>query len=433
MRTFDLKYGKTTLPLSIEDQRVLNVVNGAPYPAIEKIETAFLEALDNPIGTKALKDIVQPNESVCVVVSDITRGWIGYHRFLPLLLNYLNEAGIPDEKIFLLIAYGAHRMQSEQECIVAFGEEVCKRVNIHHSCASVPESTYRRIGTTSAGVPIEINELALDADRIILTGGIVYHLMAGYGAGRKGILPGISSYEAIQKNHVFCLGPNVGDGCNPENRSGNIKTNAMHDDQLEHAKAVDADFLINVVNNAEGKLARFMTGHWYEAWYEGTRTIDKIFGVEISGLADCAIASAGGYPNDINLYQGVKTIDNAIKAVVPGGVAIILEELPDIGEPAEFINWFDTVDLYEREVKLRAGFTVPGFIALNLGEAAHRYHIIMVTREENIEKVEKTGLIGVTSLEAALEKAKALLGKEDFTVNILPTGATTMPILKETN
>ena len=44
-----------------------------------------------------------------------------------------------------------------------------------------------------------MNELALDADRLILTGGIVYHLIAGFGGGRKAILPGISSYQTILK------------------------------------------------------------------------------------------------------------------------------------------------------------------------------------------------------------------------------------------
>lgn len=429
MANYELKYGKGTLTLDLPEERVLNVVNGAPYPAIQDIEATFIDALNHPVGRPALKNIVKAGETVCIVVSDITRGWIHYERFLPYLLNYLNDAGIPDSQIFLLVAYGAHRKQSSEECLACYGQEVCNRVRIEHSCASDSNSKYRHVGTTSRGVPIEINELALDADRVILTGGLVYHLMAGYGAGRKAVLPGISSYEAIQKNHVLCLSDQVGGGCNPDNYSSNIATNRMHEDQLEHAAALDADFLINVINNAENQLARFATGHWEEAWREGIKTVDDIFKVEISSTADCSIASAGGYPKDINLYQGVKTQDNACKAVRLGGVVILLMEMDDIGEPPEFINWFRYESPKEHELALRKAFTVPGFISLHLEEDLQKYTHIFVTQEKNRSIIEKIGGRIATSLEDALAQAEAILGK-DFTVNILPTGANTMPVIK---
>ena len=116
MKHFKLKYGNGEVEFDLPTQEVVDVVEGADYPAIEDIPAALLEALDNPIGTAPLKDIVQHDETVCIVVSDITRAWIRYDAYLPTLLNYLNEAGVPDEKNFsLLIAYGAHRLQSEAE------------------------------------------------------------------------------------------------------------------------------------------------------------------------------------------------------------------------------------------------------------------------------------------------------------------------------
>ncbi len=430
MAEFKLKYGKGSVSFSVADTRLVEVVEGASYPAIENIEEAFIGALDNPIGTKALKDIVQPGEKVCIVVSDITRAWIGYPRFLPTLLNYLNVAGIPDEDMFLLVAYGAHRMQSEEESRAMFGDEAVDRVAIKHSTGISEECKYRRLGETSHGVPIEINELALDADRLILTGGLVYHLMAGYGAGRKAVLPGISSYESIQKNHNLCLMEEVGGGSNTEIVSGNITTNPMHDDQMEIARAVDADFLINVINNTEGKLARFVTGHWEKAWLDGTKTIDQIYGVSINALADCVVATAGGYPKDINMYQGVKTQDNACKACKKGGVVILLLECEDIMEPPDFIGWFDYQDLYDREVALRKGFTVPGFISLHMGEDAKRFHHIVVTKPENKAMIEKMGMTAAETLEEAMEKAETILGK-DFSITVMPLASNTMPILKK--
>lgn len=431
MKHFKLKYGRGYVEFDLPTQEVLNVVEGAEYPALEDMSSALVESLNNPTGTAPLKDIVQPDESVCIVVSDITRAWIGYQKFLPTLLNYLNEAGVPDEKIFLLIAYGAHRLQTEAESRAEFGDEVVDRVRIEHSSGINPDSKFRRLGVTSHGVPIEVNELALDADRLILTGGCVYHLMAGFGGGRKAILPGISSYEAIQKNHYLCLRDNVGEGTNPEIVSGNISHNIMHDDQREHGCAVEADFLINTVANTEGKVAKFVCGHWEDAWLEGTQLVEKIYGVDINGLADCVIATAGGYPKDINLYQGVKTQVNAVGACKPGGVVILLMELDDIAEPAEFIDWFETRDLREREIKLRNGFTVPGFISLHLGEDFQKYHHILVTKPENKETCDRVGIDVVTSIDDALAHAAKILGREDYTVNIMPLASNTVPMLKK--
>lgn len=431
MTYFDLKYGKSTLGLDVPEQRLVHVIEGAPYEALDNIETAVVEALNNPVGTAPLNVIVNAGETVCIVVSDITRAWLRYDLFLPAVVNYLNEAGIPDENIFLLIAYGAHRLQTEAECRMEFGDEIVNRLRIEHSSGINPDSKFVHLGNTSHGGPIEINELAVNADRVILTGAIMYHSMAGFGGGRKAVLPGISSYAAIQRNHCLCLGPNQGDGISEAAVSGNISaTNLMHQDQVEHASALDADFLINVVLNAEDKIARLVCGHWDDAWHEGTELVNQIYGVSIDELADCVVVTPGGYPKDINLYQALKAQENAIKACKPGGVVIMLMELEDINEPADFMKWFNIKDLYDREKTLREGFTVPGFVALLFGEALEQYHHILVTLEDNKAYEDTLGLPIVTTVEEAIELATKYLGKEDFTITVMPQGSNTMPILK---
>lgn len=430
MADFNLKYGNTSVSVSIPEERIVEVVEGAEYPAIENPKEAFIEALDHPVGTKALKDIVTAGESVCIVVSDITRAWIGYDRFLPWLLNYLNDAGIPDSDIFLLVGYGAHRLMNEAECRKTYGEEAMNRVRLEHSTAISEDCHYREIGTTSNGVPIQINELALDADRLILTGGLVYHLLAGYGGGRKGILPAIASYKSIQGNHSLGLADVEGNGSNPLCVNGATDTNPFHRDQMEFGEAVNPDFLINIIDNAQGKLAKYVTGHWEKAWLDGIKVIDQIYGVPIQQKADCVIATSGGYPKDINLYQGVKTQTNACTACRLGGVVILLMELEDIGEPAEFIDWFKYSDLKEREQVLRKGFTIPGYISLRLSEDTFKYHNIVVTKPENKEIIERTGMTAAETLEEALQKAEELLGTKDFTVTVMPQAANTLPVLK---
>ena len=47
--------------------------------------------------------------------------------------------------------------------------------------------------------------------------------------------------------------------------------------------------------------------------------VDEIDGVAIEEQADLVVASAGGTPKDIELYQSIKTLINARAAVKPPG------------------------------------------------------------------------------------------------------------------
>ena len=114
-----------------------------------------------------------------------------------------------------------------------------------------------------------------------------------------------------------------------------------------------ADFIINVVPNLDGDITGIFTGNWISAWQKATTLVDKIFGVAIEEQADIVIASAGGYPKDINLYQSQKTIDNAVYAMKKGGVAIILAACPDIKEPGEFFDWFTHPTAFDMEKAVR--------------------------------------------------------------------------------
>lgn len=428
MATIELGFGEQKILCEIEDRRLIAVVEGKNYPPIKDIQQAFMEAIEQPIGTLPLKDIISSGDKVALVVSDITRGWIHYERFLPLLLDQLNNFGVPDEDIFLMVALGAHRKHTPEENIAVYGEEAAHRVAIYQNDACQSDDFVYQ-GTTSRGVKTYHNKRIVDADKVILTGGIVYHLMAGFGAGRKAVIPGVSSYATIQGNHFFCLNETVGKGLNPECYNGNVKS-AMAQDMMEMAAMLNPAFLLNVVMNGEGQLARFVGGHYLQAWESGCQTVVDIFGVPVAEKADLVIASGGGYPKDINLYQSTKTTENAVMACKEGGVIIALLECRNIGEPPDFSGWFNYKSLYEREMALREGFTVPGFIALKTGISASRMTHIIVTLPENREFIENAGFIFAGSLAEAIVLAEAKLGCQDYRVTVMPHAANTMPVIE---
>lgn len=425
-KVFEFGFGKGTQSLSLPVEQIVHEVEGVDAPALEDVGATVIEALRNPIGTPPLKEIVKPGETVCLAVSDITRAWVRNDLILPPLLNELNAAGVPDENISIVIALGSHRPHSGDEDLKVCGEEVMRRVKVYqHEPKNQDQLVY--VGTTSSGVELEINKRAHDADRLILIGGVVYHLIAGFGGGRKSVMPGISSYKAIQQNHSLSLSEERGGGSNPRCASSNISTNDMHMDQMECAELVNPDFLLNVTINPEGQLCDVFAGHWKEAWLAGTCRVEEIYGISIQEKADLVIASAGGFPKDINLYQGSKTLDNAYYAAKPGGVIIGLLACPDIMEPPDFSGWFQySDDLLEFEDTLRAGYTIPGYIAYYLTLMARKLTVILVSEPQNEEFIRKTGFEFAATIEEAYEIAKKNL-PEDYSITVMAHGANTLP------
>ena len=399
----------------------------APLPDLAQ---AYRAALERPIGAPPLREVVRPGEKVVIAVSDITRGWQRNDRVLPVLLETLNEAGVPDQNITILIVVGAHRLNTDQEFVELCSEEVCHRVRVlNHDCWDTKNMV--PVGKTSRGTEVSINRIARETDRLILTGGVIYHYMAGFGGGRKSILPGLSSVKTIRQSHLWAMGRTLGSGSNPNAASGITAGNEVHEDMMEIAELVRPDFIVNTVPNLEGEIAGVFAGHWSLAWEEAVRLIEKIFGVEIEEEADIVIATAGGYPRDINLYQTGKTMDNAFYAMKKGGAAIILAECPDITEPKEFFDWFKYPNLFEMEKALRENFTIAGWVALKELECNKKGPFILVTKKENLDLVRKTGFTAAGDMEEALKLAYEKCGAKNPRITIMPQGANTFPLLKK--
>jgi len=427
-KKYQFGFGESAMELSLPTERILYDIKGTAVEAIADVPAAVREALRNPIGAPPLAQTVKAGDKVVVTVGDITRAWIKHDQFLPTLLDELNAAGVPDTDISIVVTLGAHRPHTPAEDIAVCGAETCHRVKVYQH-DSHDKANLVQLGATSGGTPIIVNRRVAEADKVILTSGIVYHLMAGFGGGRKAVMPGVSAYESIQGNHTFCLHKEIGKGLNANSVSGKLDGNEMHDDMRQHAAALNPAFLLNAVFTPAGKFARFFAGHWEQAWLEGCKEVERIYGIPITQQADLTIASAGGFPRDINLYQGSKTIDNSYAATRPGGVAICFLECRDIKEPPDFSDWFNYTDKYDREIALRAGFTVPGFIALKFAYIAEAISLIIVTKPENADFVRHAGFIPAASAEEAMQIAREKLGKDDFTITVMTEAGTTVPLM----
>ncbi len=361
----DLPYGKTQLPVSVAGDRIV------PRPAdpVDDEAAVVRDALRDPIGTAPLRDIVHPGERVAIVVNDITR-LTRTDLILPPVIETLNAAGIPDRDIFIVFALGIHRQHTEDEQKLIVGEEIYSRIHCFDHIST--DANLVEIGTTSFGNRVEINRQVWEADRIILTGEIIYHLIAGYSGGRKSLCPGVAGFHTTTFNHRMIFDPNC--------RAGKLDGNPAHEDLLEACRMADPDFIVNVVLSPEGKLIRVVAGHYDLAHREGCRTVDQMLRVDLDESYDLVIASAGGFPVDIDLRQAHKGLENACQALRTGGSILFYAECPSgagIKSFEEYVTRYR--DDFEMRDALEREFVVGGHKAYWVARLGRLYNVHLVS------------------------------------------------------
>ena len=384
-------------------------------------------ALDYPIDSAPLKELVRAGEKVCIVISDVTRRWQSPETYLPILVAELESAGIRDEDILILSATGTHRRQTREEQIGLVTQAVYDRVRVEdHQCTEEENLAY--VGTTSRGTPVWLDKRALECYHILLTGGVVFHFMAGYGGGRKSILPGIAGRETIMKNHNLALNQGLGSGSNPDVRSANMNdTNPVHADMMEACALVNPTFLVNVVVNDDQEIIAAFAGNWITAHQAACDLVDWMYGVPVREKTPLVIASAGGYPKDLNFYQTIKTLCNALEVSQEGGTIILVTKSEEgFGNEDTRRLIADYPNMLEREKALRADFSIGAFIGYLFAECAETHHMIAVTSMD--QKDFGTAKIHVVrTMDEALELSRQLNGGKDLRATLLPHGANTLP------
>ena len=416
-----LPYGKTEVCARIPTRNFLGTIEPKEKPRTEDPIAEIKRALSQPIGTKRLSEIAKEGDKVAIVVDDVTRP-APSHLMVPPILEELNMAGVKDEDVTVIFGCGTHRAVTDEEAKRLLGEEVISRVRVvNHDCKS-SECVY--IGTTKThGNKIYINKIFAEADVKILTGDIGLHYYAGYGGGRKSVLPGISSFETIQKNHAMLLHKN--------SRMGNLEGNPVHEDMMEAAKLAKVDFILNVVLNSRGEIVRAFAGDLEQAFYEGVKLVDEMYKVPVERRADIVIVSCGGYPFDVNLFQAYKAIDGALNVLKRKGVIVWVAECSEGHGNDVFYEWMKKYSsVREAERAIKRNFKLGGHKAYYLMKALERAKVILVSTMPDYYAVNVFRLKTASSVNEAVEEAFRIAGK-DAKVWAIPYGNITLPILKK--
>ena len=417
-----LSYGTTTSLLELPPERLAGVISASLPSSSASPHDLISEAL---ASCDAIIKGFLPSETVVIVTSDITR-YTGSELYLPLLVERLNRQGIPDSNIEILIALGIHRKQTDHEHRKILGSLYGRIRVVDHECDDPHQLVM--LGITSNGIPVTINRRAIEADRLILTGVIGFHYFAGFGGGRKSILPGVASRQACMQSHFAVLNPLPGCGKNMLATTGNLDGNPVHAAMEEACALAEPDFILNTVLAPDKRLLAVFAGHWRDAHRAGCARYRELFSYPVKEKADLVVVSCGGYPKDINLIQAHKSMEYGSQALKDGGVMILLAECRDGFGNATFFNWFRYGVLEEFEAALREHYEINGQTAYSLLQKAQRFRIILVSLFP-AEQVERMGMLPAASLESAMELAQQLL-PPDWKALVMPEGGSVLPVAR---
>ena len=417
MGTLNLKYGQSTIALHVPEGVDPAFLIPHDLPPVTDFEHKFIRALDNPIDSPPLKDLARQNgrEPIVIIVNDPTR-LANSDRFIPLLLDYLNDAGVPDAQVTVVFACGSHRPLSDAEMNEVLGEPSRKRVRCENHNARAQSLV--RYGMTTRGTPVWLNKTVSEAGLRILTGSIVHHFFAGFGGGRKALVPGVAGHETIQRNHamMLCEGAEI----------GKLDGNSVHLDLLEAAQMTGGGFLVNVVLTQQHDFAGIFCGDMEKAHVAGCVMGERMNGVDLPWQADVVIASCGGYPKDINMYQAQKTLDNAAQATKPGGHIVFVAECCDGVGSETYHDWarrYRTVPDLERA--LRNSFVLGGHKAYAVGRLLARATVWLVSSLPR-DVAGELGFRCVENAQEAVDSALAMAGP-GARVLVMPEGSITVP------
>ena len=414
MPSFELPYGDGRIDVEVPERNLMGVLEGKRLPKTS-LESAFEQAWSQPYGIDDPADGFREGGQVVVVITDHTRP-TPVRDLFPLIWERLSPPLLADDVTFL-VGTGTHRDPTDEELDRMLGtirEDFPVRI---HDC----DRNLVEIGRSAHGTPIFVNRLVADADHVITLGHIGMHYFAGYTGGRKSILPGVAGRETIAANHAMLLG----DGASACRYRGN----PISEEMVEAAAMIRHLLTVDVVLDANGAVAKVCLGDTEAAHAAGRTFWEAHFQVPLDERADIVVASAGGHPKDINLYQAYKGVYTAARAVRDGGHVVLAASCPKgIGHPV-FEDWLRRsrrpADI--REILAHEGFRLGGHKALYLADDAERIHLHLRSGFSK-QEARMCFFEPVDSLHDVVRSLLQHVG-DDARVLMMPHAANTFPVV----
>lgn len=380
--TIDLPFGASHIPIEVDATRY-KLLDAPVMPPLSDVEIG--DALDRPIDSPPLDEIVGAGETVLIVVPDATRR-AAAGQIVNLLVRRLIALGVAAYDISIIFATGIHRPPTPEEKAEIVTPFIAQRIKmLDHSPRDLlriagvgDQGRLVQAGTLRDGSPIELNRALLDFEHTIIVGGVNFHYFAGFGGGRKLICPGLASAETTSATHRLAFdfeNAARAEGVGP----GILEGNPVNEAFVEAVTAAPPAFSINTVVDHAGAAAAVFAGDWQSAHRAACDSYAKSHTIEIGELRPLVIASAGGSPYDIDMIQAHKALDVASKACMSGGRIVLLAECPEGSGRGDLMNWFNAADSAELGERLRQDYKVSGQTAWSILKKTEAFDVRLVS------------------------------------------------------
>lgn len=420
MSSVTIPFGGDQLTFEVPDANLAEVLSPRPSEPLPDLEAAIVQALDRPIGQPPLKEWIKPDDRVLIISDDNTR-LTPADRLLPPLLERLNAAGVPDERIGVIMALGTHRYMTEDEMRDKVGPEVYSRVRVFNHEWRESENLVH-LGESKHGTPLWVNRAVSEAQVVIGLGAIVPHHIPGYSGSSKIVQPGISGPLTTAETHLLaCSGG--GDSLL------GLVDNPVRRDMDDMARRVGMNTILNVVMNSEGGVVGVFFGEMQKAFLQGVELARQIYGVPYHETPDIVVTNA--YPCELDFWQSHKAQYPAQRMVRPGGVIVICTPAPEGVSPVhtellDFTAWpsQEILAAYRRG-ELQNGVATALAVAWAL--VREKASVIMYSPGIPPQDKERLGHTHAPSLEWALEEALRRTGPQ-ARVSVLTHAPDMLPI-----
>ena len=407
----DIRYGRDGVQkVEIPDRNYIGTFspNDVEIGAPDEIIGA---SIDSPIGSESLAKFLEGGKDIVFIVNDGTRP-TPTAKVLDALSKRMDL-----RQARYLIATGTHRDMTEEEYHNVFGshyQELKDRIIAHDAKKS--ECVY--LGDAKSGTPMEVNKIAVDADRLVIITSVEPHYFAGYTGGRKSFLPGVASFRTIETNHKLAM--------NKEAQSLVLEGNPVHEDMMDALEQVKGKkiFTIQMVLDRHQNIYKVASGDINKAFAQAVEWANKVFVVPIPEKADVVI-SVAPYPMDVDLYQSQKALDNGKWALKEGGKIIMVSKCREgVGHATFLTQLSSSKDPKQVLENLKSEYKLGYHKAAKMAEIAVWADIWAVT-DLDPELIASANITPFPSVEAAVKKA--LEENPDARIMILSDGSVTIP------
>jgi lactate racemase len=419
-----VKYGRRFREVDIPENADVTVLGPASVAIVENVVEALEEALDHPVGSPPFVDLIRSltPRRVAIAVPDETRP-TPVQTILPLVLKRLYGAALEPERteVTVLVGGGLHPPMHSANLADFIPAKIAPgcRVVAHDAI----NARMVDFGSTSRGTPTRINAEFAEADLRIVIGQIDPHQFVGFTGGSKGAVIGAASAETIEQNHSLFF--------DPLSQAGRLKGNPVREDMNEAGRIVGVHFAVNVVLDGNQAVVRLFAGDPEAVLLAGADVCAAIYGVQISDKFDIVIASCGGHPKDITLYQAQKGLNLASQALKPGGKILLLAACPQgVGDDVyfDYVSRFQTAQEVLEDFR-RLGFKMGAHKAFLFARTLDSFDVA-VASDLDAQTLEKCHLRAVEPSAVVREWVDAF--EERPSVAVVPNANTTFFIEEST-